>query len=107
MPLKFLDDHPRGVFFVAVVAGSVSIFASGSETQQKLILTVAVMFIYALWVWRNTRSGLNTEQYADSLYYLGFILTLVSLSASVLPLLLSEQEKPKVDYILTQFGTGL
>jgi hypothetical protein len=106
MSLRYFDAHPRAVFFVAVILGFAAIVVSTSSVVLKLFLITAIMTSYMGWVWHQVKAGENSEAYADSLYYLGFILTLMTLFAAVLPALLTN-ENPNVEYIIAQFSTGL
>src|SRR5437899_3558581 len=47
-------------------------------------LAIMVMGIYAIWVNRQVKQYRSADDYANSIYYLGFLLTMVSLASSVL-----------------------
>src|SRR3712207_607106 len=47
-------------------------------------IPASFVFAYALLAWRMGEMAIDRERFADSLYYLGFLLTLVALLASTL-----------------------
>lgn len=96
-----LSIKPRVAFLIAVLAGTVGIVIGHNSPNPSLApaLTCSVMLIYGLWVWRKSADVRQTEQLADSFYYLGFILTLVALITSLIP--------GKNSNLLLIFGSGL
>src|SRR5437867_7279980 len=93
-------------FLIALILGTVIIFAVRQDRFIAISGAVLVILAYAVWASRAaTRYG-NPQQHADSVYYLDFLMTLVALLAATLPLA-SAGQSISADFILRQFGIGL
>jgi hypothetical protein len=80
----------RGWFLAALVAGALAIafgerFGTGS-TWITVGGPLLVMGAYVAIGWRIARGDVSRTQFADSVYYLGFLFTLVSLTAAIVEL---------------------
>jgi chromosome segregation ATPase len=76
----------RKVFILALIAGSSAIGYS-QVTGDALTAVAGPLLVMALYLGigiRHAEPGERIEQFADSLYYLGFLFTLVALTASLL-----------------------
>lgn len=82
------------IFLVLLLAGATLTFAN------KWLPVLAVV-TYATIGWFLTKPQKNSERFADSLYYLGFLLTLFSLFAATL------NEAEATSSIISNLGTGL
>jgi hypothetical protein len=106
-------QHPRkGLplrlwFLVAVVSGALAIvlgeFGAAGSVWITLGGPLLVMAVYIAIGWRLARTAESVSQFADSVYYLGFLLTLTSLVVALGGL---EGDKD-VSSIITLFGVKL
>jgi chromosome segregation ATPase len=73
------------------------------------VVVVGVMFLYGYAVYKKTRAGAATPEDSDTFYYLGFIYTLVTLVAALLPFLMAEDLSAELNQkrVLGVFGIGL
>lgn len=75
------------LFFISLAAGVIGAGAAKYVLHLPQLLVTAVpvlaMLVYALLVWLSGRYRLREDQAGDSLYYLGFLFTLISLAASL------------------------
>jgi len=67
-------------FLLALAVGVIAVFVIKSPALA--VLAIFGYFIYGLWLPKSQR---NTERFADSLYYLGFIFTLGALFVAMTP----------------------
>lgn len=90
-PGAVLPSALRWVFLAALTTGSFGIFGSMlfGETFRALssiliiIIPVIVMIAYAAYGWSRDPVTAESLQFADSVYYLGFLFTLLALIASL------------------------
>jgi methyl-accepting chemotaxis protein len=104
-----LFKHLKLVFFITFLLGCILIFLMAYQAKKPVycVISVSVLIIlYGIYIWRRKKTPYASEADPDTLYYLGFIFTLVTLVASFLPFL-SEQYKPSVERVLGIFGLGL
>ena len=119
-----LPDDLRTGFAVALIAGSAGILVGAllgnSDAGEvgvtlSMIVTfgfpVAAMVLYAARGWRAGRAVSESQQFADSCYYLGFLFTLLALIASLAEYApaagaLGGSAK-KLDMFFTRFGLAL
>lgn len=102
----------RRTFLVALVLGTIPIafggrFQGGQFPVLMQAAAVAVMLGYGFWVWYRTRLLYNVEQIADSLYYLGFLFTLMALLFNLVPGLSGAPDAPNTAMVLQRFGLAL
>jgi hypothetical protein len=74
------------VFFLAFIGGAVSIVL-GTQFENGLVtvgVPIIVLLGYFFYGQDRTRAQISTAQFADTVYYLGFLFTLVALLASLL-----------------------
>jgi hypothetical protein len=73
----------RNFFFIFTVIGIASIVIVRMFPANSLLLQMAlpglVVLFYAIFIFNKGRNVLNLDQLGDSVYYLGFILTLAAL----------------------------
>ena len=76
-------DNLRNFFFLFTILGIGSIVLVRTITLDSLIfqmtLPALVVLLYAVFVYSKGKNIINQDQLGDSVYYLGFILTLVAL----------------------------
>ena len=89
-------------FFIAFSIGGLMIFASGGK-KTGWIGPVLVMVIYIVYGISASKKIRITNEFADSVYYLGFVFTLISLLASVW----IEIEVDSPDKILELFAVAI
>src|SRR3712207_2729854 len=82
------------LFVVLLVLGALS-------TLFNKWMPLCAVLVYAALGWFLTNSQKNSERFADSLYYLGFLLTLFSLLVS------TWHEDGATSAIISNLGTGL
>ena len=68
-----------------------------------IFIPILILVGYGLTAWFLPRLELRKDQIGDNLYYLGFLLTLVSLSVTLIQYSSSSNE----DYIVSNFGVAL
>lgn len=103
-----LFDHLKLVFVATLLLGSILINLMVSTGKPiYIVISVSVLIIlYGIYIWRRGKTKYASEADPDTLYYLGFIFTLVTLIASFLPFL-HEQSKLSVEKVLGIFGLGM
>jgi hypothetical protein len=97
----------KSLFAASVLIGSASIFASEPFNAPMLlgvVLPITVMGIYLFIGLNGFVDTIDTETFADSVYYLGFLLTLISLSAALFYL---RNEDPSLNLLVAKFGLAL
>src|SRR5262245_12291910 len=100
----------RGIPFVLTLLTGMVVLAvfgrSGSTFQSAVVAVVCVMAVYLGWILWSQRKTHAYDRYADSFYYLGFMLTL---SALLVALLGGGATGAAADLtgILNKFGLGL
>jgi DNA anti-recombination protein RmuC len=93
-------------FIVFFMLGAVLItLAKLYEFHVALVVAIPVIVIlgYAFLSWFLPRLELRRDQIGDNLYYMGFLLTLVSLSVT----LIQYSEEANEDFIVSNFGVAL
>ncbi len=102
---------PTFLFGTFILAGLTGIYFLATITISRtavLTISVAVVFLYALMGWLiHYKRGSSTREYsdfADSVYYLGFLYTLFSLIFSTV---LGFSISNDIDSIVKAFGVGL
>jgi len=109
---KFFDFdsnkvNPTNLFGFSIVGGMISI-ALGTYFESWLLnigLPIGIMFYYIHTINQDTSDSLSIEQKADSVYYMGFIFTLIAMTASLVAL--AYREELKFDSIVMNFGLAL
>jgi flagellar biosynthesis chaperone FliJ len=98
----------RLLFALTFVLASLGVFLGGRGDRVLAGAGWAIlcMFAYAVIVWVRGRATAETEEFADSFYYLGFLLTLVALIA-VLFRLGDMQGQGLLEGVLRNFGIAL
>src|SRR3977135_1042400 len=92
-------------FLCALVAGLFSLaILGGSHRYSALFGVLVAMGIYFIWIVWSQHTTKNYERYADSFYYLGFMLTLAAL---LVALLSSDPEQLNLKDVVNRFGLGL
>lgn len=102
------------IFFMGVCFNAcVAIFFWLKETPRHiagnslLLCAPLLLMIFYWWYYRDyvTQNEANRDQFADSLYFLGFLFTLMHLSFALVPWVFN----PKMDplYLLAQFGMAI
>lgn len=100
----------RRAFIVAFGLGSAVIVYAGWEQRWQIYalgFAIVVMGGYAAWIGRYTKSLFSIDQLADSLYYLGFMFTLVALVANLLPDLGRPSQDQGAAVVMGRFGLAL
>ena len=94
------------IFAIFFVVGSSLIAISKSWNLSLLtliLIPVVVLILYVLTVWNVPAFKIRRDQIGDNAYYLGFLLTLVSLSVT----LAQYSDDSSGDYIVANFGVAL
>lgn len=103
--LSSRDWAPFAFVFFAV-SGCAAVAASkylGLPTWALVCIPLVIIVGYGLTAWHLPRLELRRDQIGDNLYYLGFLLTLVSLTVT----LAQYSEGSENDYIVSNFGLAL
>jgi hypothetical protein len=97
----------RTIFSLCVALGSLSIFLSEPVNAPFLVgvfIPILIMGAYLLIGLSGFADSVDTETFADSVYYMGFLLTLISLSAALFYL---RNEDPSLNVLVAKFGLAL
>src|SRR5579859_8237734 len=105
---RFIDDMPdKGLFAVFALAGFLAILVLKTETrlssQMVAALSVSAMVLYGIFAWRMPTVQIRPDRLGDNFYYLGFIYTLASLSATLIEI----RNGPQIEELLGNFGIAL
>lgn len=103
--LKTLDA-PFWAFFSAFVLGAIGVAVSkGLEWNVLLVVAVPVIVMFSYWGVSIIipRFAVRNDQLGDNMYYLGFLLTLVSLTVT----LIQYSSNSDNNYIISNFGVAL
>jgi len=83
---RLLDKADKYLFLAAFAFGTISIIVLKVLQVRQLYVTavpVAVIAVYGLYIILSPRYRLRDDRAGDSLYYLGFLFTMVSLAYSL------------------------
>lgn len=99
--------NPTNLFGFSIVAGILTILVGTyySNVVINIVFPVGIMLYYAYTINKDTSESLSIEQKADSVYYMGFILTLVAMTASLVAL--DTNEEFRFNVIVINFGLAL
>ena len=100
--------NPVKLFVFLITAGLVAI-AVGTFYENiwiNLAIPIGIMLYYAFTIYSNSDGFLSIEQKADSVYYMGFIYTLVAMTASLIALANNEQ-LDDFNSVVINFGLAL
>jgi hypothetical protein len=105
---RFFNDMPdRGLFAAFALAGFIAIVFLKTEVSipSRIVagLSVSAMLLYGVTAWRLPAVQLRPDRLGDNFYYLGFIYTLASLSATLLEI----ETASHIDELLGNFGIAL
>lgn len=94
-------------FLIALTVAGIALWLFGHVLNQygmAIVFTLGAMISYFGWIIWSERIRKDYEQYADSVYYLGFMLTLISLLVALWGV-----EKDGADFtgLVQKFGLGL
>ena len=95
------------LFIISIVLGSVAIFLSDpydAPYALGILVPLATMGIYMIVGLSGFIDSVDKEAFADSVYYMGFLLTLVSLAAALFYL---RNESPELGLLVSKFGLAL
>ena len=101
-----IRDWGASTFAIFALTGMAAVATSkyfGFPTWSVVCLPIVVIGGYWLVAWNLPRLELRRDQIGDNLYYLGFLLTLSSLSVTLLEYTADSDE----DYIVSNFGLAL
>lgn len=99
--------NPTNLFGFSIVVGILTILVGTyySNVVINIVFPVGIMLYYAYTINKDTSESLSIEQKADSVYYMGFILTLVAMTASLVAL--DTNEEFRFNVIVINFGLAL
>ena len=98
---------PLALAFLVGTIGGVALKLAEAPALLTAGFAAAVLVAYALFSYAATRLRLDTETIGDNCYYLGFLLTLSSLSATLYQLTQSDQQAELMRSIIAGFGVAL
>jgi flagellar motor component MotA len=97
----------RNFFFLFTIIGIASIFLVRTFTFDSLVFQMTVpglvIILYSVLIFQKGNNVLSQDQLGDSVYYLGFILTLWALILALYDL----SEDPKAEDIISKFAIAL
>ena len=99
--------NPTNLFGFSIVAGILTILVGTyyGSVVINIVFPVGIMLYYAYTINKDTSESLSIEQKADSVYYMGFILTLVAMTASLVAL--AYDDELRFNAIVINFGLAL
>ena len=105
---RFFDDMPdKGLFAAFAFLGFLAIVFLKTRTsipsEVVAVLSVTAMLLYGVIAWRLPTVQLRPDRLGDNFYYLGFIFTLASLSATLLQI----ETGVRIEDLLGNFGIAL
>ncbi|MDA0345594.1 MAG: hypothetical protein O3C54_06525, partial [Proteobacteria bacterium] len=98
---------PTNLFGFSLIGGIASIFFGTyiSSWIFNIAVPIGIMLYYSYTINKDTSDILSIEQKADSVYYMGFILTLVAMTSSLIAL--AYDEELRFNAIVINFGLAL
>ena len=95
----------RNVFIVFTILGIASVILVGfiDSLALKMLIPALVVFFYAVFIFAKGKNVIHNEQLGDSVYYLGFILTLVALIIALFEI----SKSPDQEKIIAKFSIAL
>ena len=98
---------PTNLFGFSLIGGIASIFFGTyiSSWIFNIAFPIGIMLYYSYTINKDTSDILSIEQKADSVYYMGFILTLVAMTASLIAL--ANDDALRFNTIVINFGLAL
>lgn len=105
---RFFDDMPdKGLFALVALIGFMGIILLKTRTPLSseivAVLSVTLMVVYGIIAWRLPTVQIRPDRLGDNFYYLGFIFTLASLSATLLQI----ESGLRIEELLGNFGIAL
>ena len=98
---------PTNLFGFSLIGGIASIFFGTNISSWffNIAIPVGIMLYYSYTINKDTSDILSIEQKADSVYYMGFILTLVAMTSSLIAL--AYDDELRFNAIVINFGLAL
>ena len=98
---------PTNLFGFSLIGGIASIFFGTyiSSWVFNIAVPIGIMLYYSYTINKDTSDILSIEQKADSVYYMGFILTLVAMTSSLIAL--AYDDELRFNAIVINFGLAL
>src|SRR5262245_12019854 len=98
---RFFDDMPdKGLFAFVALVGFLGIILLKTRTSiaSEIVasLSVIAMVLYGIIAWRLPTVQIRPDRLGDNFYYLGFIFTLASLSATLIQI----ESEPQIEQLL-------
>ena len=99
--------NPVKTFFILILSGLLFICAGTfySSLILNLFAPIAIMALYIYTIYNDKEGSLSIEQKADSVYYMGFIFTLVAMTASLV--VLANTDDLVFNSVVFNFGLAL
>ena len=99
--------HPSTLFVVCILLGVIAIIGATfiENIWVNIGVPLGIMAYYTYSIRQDVDEVLSDEQKADSVYYMGFIFTLVAMTASLVAL--AESEEIRFNTIVANFGLAL
>ena len=106
-PWKSEPLSPTNLFGFSIIGGIASIFIGTyiSSWFFNIAIPIGVMLYYSYTINKDTSDILSIEQKADSVYYMGFIFTLVAMTSSLIAL--AYDDELRFNAIVINFGLAL
>ena len=98
---------PTNIFGFSLIGGIASIFFGTyiSSWVFNIAVPIGIMLYYSYTINKDTSDILSIDQKADSVYYMGFILTLVAMTSSLIAL--AYDDELRFNAIVINFGLAL
>lgn len=99
--------NPTNLFGFSLIGGVVTIFLGTyiSNWIFNIIVPIGIMLYYAYTINKDISDTISIEQKADSVYYMGFIFTLVAMTSSLVAL--AYDDELRFNAIVINFGLAL
>lgn len=105
---RFRDRADKFAFFAIFVIGSAAVIvmkALGADMAFVILVPCVLILTYAVVVFFSPRLRIRDDRAGDSLYYLGFLFTMVSLAHSLYEFRSADSTNPKS--LVANFGVAL
>ena len=99
------DLAPAAFILFALIGGTLVSLSKFYPVHLGIVIAVPVLVVvlYTVVAWSLPRLELRRDQIGDNAYYLGFLLTLISLTTT----LIQYNSQAKEDFIVSNFGVAL
>ena len=100
-----LNPYKAFAFLIGAGILAIAVGTYFNNTIVNLAIPISIMVYYAYTIYKEDEGITSIEQKADSVYYMGFIYTLVAMTASLVAL--ANNDKLDFNSVVINFGLAL